>query len=123
MYKGVGNIISKSFLVFYGLCICFSCTSSGASLPIADDKLVDILCDVHIMEGALQNRSNDDKDSIAKMYYQQIYDKHDIKEQQFIETLEKLELDPKKMGSIYGEILIRLDTLEEQSYKSKYKKK
>jgi len=92
-------------------------------LPIGDEALIELLCDVHIMEGALQNRAKEGKDSIAKMYYEQIYEKHEISEASFIKTLETLELHPKKMEAIYGNVLIRLDTMEEQSYKSKYKKK
>ena len=115
-------------LVLYALlsCILFitlSCNDRKVSLPIDEAKLIDVLCDIHIIEGALQGRPQKDKDSIAELYYSQIYEKHDIAEQRFIQMLELMQEDPKMLESICGKVLIRLDTLEERSYKSKYKKK
>ena len=91
-------------------------------LPIDDELLIEVLSDVHIIEGALQNRRLSEKDSFANIYYNQIYEKHEISEQDFVTSLQILEKDPKKLESIYKIVLERLDSLEEKSYKSKYKK-
>lgn len=120
------NSLRNIVVVFNIVCMLFFCVSCGTgkvNLPINDSKLIDILCDVHIMEAALQNRSTEEKDSIAKMYYQQVYEKHEITETSFLRSLELMEEHPKKLEKIYGQVLIQLDTLEERSYKSKYKKK
>lgn len=100
-----------------------SCIRDNVDLPIKEEKLIDVLSDVHIIEGALANILQTQKDSIAHIYYEQVYEKHDIKETDFISTLETLEANPKILSKIYSQVLIRLDTLEEYSYKSVRKKK
>jgi len=75
------------------------------------------------MEGALQNRPSLKKDSIAKVYYDQVYEKHDITEDDFLTSLERLEANPKLMSKVYSEVLVRLDTMDQISSKDKYKKK
>jgi len=118
---------SYTYLINFALILMIfsfvSCTSDSVTLPIEEEKLVDVLSDVHIMEGALLNRIQSQKDSIAKVYYQQVYDRHSITEGEFIQTLETLEDHPKTLSKIYSKVLIRLDTLEEYSYKNVYKKK
>lgn len=93
------------------------------SLPIEKESLVKVLSDIHIIEGALQNQKSSDKDSLANTFYNQIYEKHDISEADFVSTLELMEEDPKLLQQIYEQVLIELDSIEKQSYKSKYKKK
>lgn len=92
-------------------------------LPIEDKKLIDILCDVHILEGAIQNAPLDLKDSLAKLYYDQVYEKHQISESDFRNSLEVLENNPNYLSKFYNEVLVRLDTLEKKSYKEKYRHK
>jgi len=107
-----------------GLFLMFWTCGPKVELPtIPEDQLVLVLCDVHIMEGALQNRPSLKKDSIAKIYYDQVYQKHNITENDFLISLERLEANPKLMSKVYGEVLVRLDTMDQISSKDKYKKK
>ncbi len=106
-------------LIFLFLC---TCETKQLTLPIAEESLIKILCDVHVIEGALQNQKASEKDSLAKTFYDQVYEKHDISEEDFVLTLEIMEKDPKLLQEIYDQVLVELDSLEERSYKSKYKK-
>jgi len=114
--------LSSSFL-FSILITLFGCSRGETELPIREPLLIDVLCDVHIIEGALQNRAMLEKDSIANIYYNQVYQKHGISEVDFETTLEILQRDPRQLESIYSKVLVLLDTMENHSYKSKYKKK
>lgn len=100
-----------------------SCGSRVSPPPIPQDQFIEVLCDIHIVEGALQNRPRDQKDSIAVVYYEGVYEKHQITEADFLTSLEMLEADPKLMSEVYSKVMIRLDTMEQHSYKDKYKKK
>lgn len=118
--------INKRDFAFYLVAMLFllcGCGDGDTKLPIEEPTLLEILCDVHIVEGAFQNRKKSEKDSIADLYYQQVYTKHDVTEADFIRCLELLEKDPKRLEIIYSQVLVMLDTLEKQSYKDKHKKK
>ena len=119
------NLVKNLFQLFLIclLSLVCSCTKNAVKLPIEEKKLVDILCDVHVMEGAIQNAPKLIKDSLAKVYYDQVYEKHQISESELLSSLEILENNPKSLSKIYTDVLVRLDTLEKKSYKDKYKKK
>jgi len=119
MCKSVKNLF-QLFLVCL-LCLVISCNKNAVKLPIEEKKLVDILCDVHLLEGAIQNAPKAVKDSLAKLYYDQVYEKHQISESELLSSLEIMENNPKSLSKIYTDVLVRLDTLEKKSYKDKYK--
>jgi len=123
MFKFVGNIVLQIMLIGLASIMLSDCSNGEPRLPIEEPLLINVLCDVHIIEGAIQNRTKSTKDSVANLYYQQVYEKHQIKEEDFIKTLEILEKNPKILEVLYSKVLIQLDTLEQHSYKSKYKKK
>lgn len=100
-----------------------TCETKQVGLPMEEEALVKMLCDVHVIEGALQNQKASQKDSLAKVFYDQVYERYDITEGDFEEVLAIMEKDPKLLGQIYDKVLVELDSLEEKSYKSKYKKK
>ena len=113
-----------SFVSALSILFLFTCEANQAvNLPIDQESMVKVFCDVHIIEGALQNQKASEKDSLAKAYYNQIYEKHNIQEQDFVKTLEVLEKNPKLLGQIYDQVLVELDSIEELSYKGRYKKK
>ncbi len=115
--------INKLFLLFTFFCMLWACGPKLKAPPIPQDELIEVLCDIHIVEGALQNRPSVQKDSVAKAYYDQVYEKHHITEADFLTSLERLEADPKLMSKVYSQVLVQLDTMEQVSYKDKYPKK
>jgi len=121
MFRLLQNI--KCTIGLFCFIVLSACGPKVVLPSIPQDQLIEILCDVHIMEGALQNRPKRDKDSIAVAYYNLVYEKHQITEAEFLSSLERLEANPKLMSKIYSQILIRLDTMEKVSYKDLLKKK
>jgi hypothetical protein len=118
------RIVLLPFFTTLSILFLFTCDANPTvNLPIDEEALVKVLCDVHVVEGALQNQKASEKDSLAKAYYNQIYEKHDIQEQDFVKTLEAMEKNPKLLGQIYEQVLVELDSIEELSYKGRYKKK
>jgi hypothetical protein len=70
-------------------------------LPFPEKKVVAILADIHISEAALQPLFGNLKDSTAQIYYQQIYEIHDIDEEELNGLLQTLKEHPKEMERIY----------------------
>ncbi|MCB0661509.1 MAG: DUF4296 domain-containing protein [Saprospiraceae bacterium] len=98
-FKNIGFLS----LLFLGLMACQK--EEKVSLPYPDKKVVDILVDIHVAEAALQPLFGDIKDSTAQVYYQQIYEIHQINEDQLRELLQILKDHPKEMDRIYELVL------------------
>lgn len=81
-------------------------------LLIPEDKLVEVLVDVHLAESALQNRFGPAKDSLAGLYYDKIFELHDVEEADFEETMERLRRDPETAERIYETVLEKLSAME-----------
>ncbi|MEN0002692.1 MAG: DUF4296 domain-containing protein [Bacteroidota bacterium] len=93
-------------------CLLGACQPSISSLPIEEEKLIQVLTDVHIAEAGLQNLRGAVKDSTAILYYNQIYSIHGITEDDFMQSIEILKQDPKRMNAIYTLVLDNLSVRE-----------
>ena len=85
----------------------FACTKNEESLTIEKEKMVLILVDVYLAEGALQPVKVTKKDSLAATYYEQIFKIHDIKEEDFLENIRILRENPKLSKDIYKKVLTK----------------
>ncbi|MEZ5058701.1 MAG: DUF4296 domain-containing protein [Saprospiraceae bacterium] len=93
------------FSIFF-LIILSACNKQEAvELPFPREKVVAILADVHVSEAALQPLFGEVKDSISKIYYQQIYEIHDIDSEQLKALMTTLKDHPKEMEAIYEEVI------------------
>ncbi|MEM8528160.1 MAG: DUF4296 domain-containing protein [Bacteroidota bacterium] len=92
-----------------------ACQSDGnlKNLPIPKEKLVKVVSDAYIVEGAIQNYTQDIKDSLSDVYYQQLYEIHDITEKDFQRSLDIIKNHPEALDSLYQNISIHLDKLED----------
>ncbi|MDX1665670.1 MAG: DUF4296 domain-containing protein, partial [Saprospiraceae bacterium] len=72
-----------------------SCGPREEKLSLEEEKMIQVLADVHLAEAAMQNTSGPVKDSIAEVYYRQIYEIHDLSEQEFEENMRILRRNPK----------------------------
>lgn len=88
-----------------------SCRPSP-TLPVEEDLLVKVLADVHIAEAAVQNFAGAHKDSIKRIYYQQIYDIHGVSETDFRAALQILSDDQVKMEKLYKKVEKHLETMD-----------
>ena len=70
-------LICCFFFIGYG---CHKAERQG----IPNEKMINVLIDVHLIEASLLGFSNEQKDSLSGLYYQQIYEIHSISEEEFI---------------------------------------
>ena len=75
----------KKIAVILPFLLFFACKNDkvNINLTIPTAKMVSILADVHVAESAAAYLSNPTKDSIATVYYQQIYEIHGVKAEEF----------------------------------------
>lgn len=79
---------------------------------IAEDKMVNILVDVHLAEAALLGFSEAQKDSLSLIYYNQIYEIHAISEESFKTEMDFLKQHPEYLEKTYKLVLEEIDKRE-----------
>ena len=83
---------------------CCSCQETE-ELNLSEEKLIQVITDAHISEGAAQNLMQPIKDSILNLYYQQIFEIHQVSEAQFKADMQILARNTKLSKRIYEEVL------------------
>ncbi len=103
-----------AILLFWGLWLLLAGCREEKERPllIPEDKLVEVLVDVHLAESALQNRFGPAKDSLAERYYEKIFELHDVERADFEETMERVRRDPETSERIYETVLEKLSAME-----------
>ncbi len=109
-------------LIALMLTLAFSCTQKAEKLEIEHETLVKVLADVHISEGALLSVRPAEKDSFRILYYNQIYDIHQISGADFEHDMDVLKRDPKLMERIYEKVMETLEAMEKEINKKEPKK-
>lgn len=84
-------------------------------LPFDDDKIINILIDVHLAEAAMQSLGKKTKDSIKYVYYEQISQIHGIKSEDLDALLSQLRNQPNDMKRLYEEMMQRIEVMEKES--------
>lgn len=85
-------------------------------------KLVALLADIHLAEAAMNNVYGKAKDSLAILYYDQVYAIHGVNPLLFEEQIAILKKQPELMASIYEEVLIKVQALEAKEIDEQPKK-
>lgn len=95
---------------FFFLMGCLS--SQEERLPIAEDKLGEVLIDVHVAESAMvQLQNGPKKDSLADLYYNQISAIHQVDRETLDTCLAIMERNPEMMERIYEKISEEVDKM------------
>jgi len=95
------------FIFLIAALILFSCGKKTP--PIGEEKLVEILVDVHIAEGLTNSHhALALRDSLETLYFQQILEKHKINKQSFEEAMAYLHSDPQLLESVYKRVLVEI---------------
>jgi len=97
--------ISLFFVCFLGL---YGCSEKSMEAPFSDNKIIEILKDVHVINGALQRQTGALKDSLEVVYYDQLFAIHEIDKGQFDQLLSYFESNPEEAKRLYGELLEKL---------------
>lgn len=95
------------WLIYAALIVFSSCTEEEKP-GIQPETMVDILVDVHVAEAALLGLSEEQKDSLTAVYYQQIYEIHGVSEESFGREMDFIKRHPKYMDELYTLVLEEL---------------
>lgn len=82
---------------------------SEESLPVSDEKMIEVLADVHIAESVMTFLNQQQQDSMAPVYYDQIMLIHDLDREVFDTCLAILRRNPDRMHEIYTEVFEKLE--------------
>lgn len=106
--------MQRLLLIAIAALLAVSCRK-GPVLPISDDTLVKALADAHLAEAAVQNLAGTYKDSILRVYHEQIYRIHGISETDFRQTVQMLTDQPERMEKLYRKVEKRIQYLQENA--------
>ncbi|NJL75171.1 MAG: DUF4296 domain-containing protein [Saprospiraceae bacterium] len=82
-----------------GLILLMACTNSNQNrLPIKGEKLIEVLTDAYLAEAAMQTLTERIKDSLGQIYYQQLFEIHQITKSDFDKTIQLIEKRPYAVG-------------------------
>ena len=94
--------------------ICFLVLNcqKAEELPIQPQKLVDVIADIHLSESAMYLFNDQIKDSIGLVYYQQVFDIHEVDSADFNIAIKMIRKDPKLMMQVYSKVFEKIESLE-----------
>ncbi len=98
-------------LYLFALLLASGC-QKGPQLSISEEVLVKAMADTHIAEAAVQNLSGVYKDSMKRVYFQQVLEIHQIEENQFRRAMDSLAANPEALEKIIRKVESRLADLE-----------
>jgi Domain of unknown function (DUF4296) len=82
----------------------FACQNS-AKAPISEATLMKVLLDVHTAEALVEGENQNVRDSMAKIYYAQIFQKHNVSRIDFDSTMAIYSRHPTQLDTIYNRLL------------------
>jgi hypothetical protein len=100
MYSIVNKMIFLIIIPF----LLFATSCNQDTKPegvLQEDKLSEILVDVHMAEASLQLFNATKRDSIARGYYGHIFRIHEVEEAEFYTSMEYYSANSKEMANIY----------------------
>ena len=106
-------------IIFLVLCLFSACEKEEeAPFPVSQEQLVEIMADVHFAEAAVKDLLNLEKDSVLRVYYDHIYEIHEIDSLTLDSCLVVLSNYPKTSVKVYQQVVERLATLQNESKKA-----
>jgi hypothetical protein len=103
------------------LCSIFSCKQGQEKPPVPEEKMQEILVDMHLAESYSQglgdssvNRFQKNYDSLAS-FYTSILKHHSLSFEDFNEALEWYKERPMRIDTLYGKVLNQLNELKARS--------
>jgi hypothetical protein len=109
----------KGFPLLVGLCVVLlgACVQEPeAQLPLAEDRVVAVLQDIHLAESAMQDLPLEIRDSLLPLYYDRILHEYDVDTLLWEEVLSQLRRSPVTIDRIYQRVS---DSLEVRNVKVK----
>lgn len=82
-----------------------SACQNSVDAPIPQEKFMTVLYDIHTAEGLLETESQNMRDSMSKIYYAQIFQKHGVTQIDFDSTMAIYTRNPTQMDTVYNRLL------------------
>lgn len=105
------------------LLVFVACTKKTEQLSLEKEVLIQVLADVHLAEGALLSVRPAQKDSLKEVYYNHIYEIHEVSFNDFEHDMKILKFNPKMMENIYEKVMEELNQKEKELEKEEGEKK
>ena len=90
----------------------YSCRDEEIPVPLSEDKVIDVLIDIHMAESMLDKLPVADQDTVGHVYYRMIFREHGVSQDDFDRSMAVLREDPVRLNAIYEQILEKLNVLE-----------
>jgi len=100
------SYLKKSLIIVF--LIALGCQQNETSYAIEDEMMVKILLDMHIAEAASLQVDISERDSLRRIYYDQIFEIHEVPKKTYEEDMELLKRDAEKLASIYDKVIEQL---------------
>ena len=114
-------IAKFKYHLFLGLAFLTACAPEApkktADVPdwvISEDKMIAILTDVHIIEGARIGKKVLGDTLYALDHYMKLWDKHHIRESQYDSSFRFYSRNAEKMDVLYEQVLTNLSTMSSE---------
>lgn len=94
-----------------------ACVDKSVDVPegyISKEKMVDIMVDIHLVEGARSGNLLLGDTNKLPDYYARIYEKYDLTEAEFKTNFNWYTQHPKELKAVYEEVIVELSKLEEE---------
>ena len=85
--------------------------------PMEEEKLVNLLVDLHVAEAAANNLHGTLKDSVINVYYNQVFTIHDIDSVKFDQVYNQLEAQPELHLYVYELVINEIGRREAERTK------
>jgi len=94
----------------------FSCQEKvvEAPPPINKEQMVNIITDIQLVEAKLNYEKRDDvrKQKLTEKYYESVFSKYNISEEEFEESLYYYKKDIEALDQIYSDVITKLSKIE-----------
>lgn len=98
--------------LFFLVCLLFSCSRSVPELSDSDLEFAEVLTDVYLVNGVINQMHKGNRDSAQTQLLIQVLAKHEMDTTEFYKTLYQFEKDPLRMKMVYDTVVYRLEKLK-----------
>ena len=109
MMNKMNKVSQIVFTICLLLCVVFVACQGSLNTPISEDKLIDILIDVHTAEAMTEAEIQRVRDSMNPIYYAQIFEKHGVTSADFDSTMSVYAHNPERFDSVYVNVIRRIN--------------
>jgi hypothetical protein len=107
--------VKNTYIIFLLFFIIFGCGKNATPSGILDeDRMVEILIDIHLAEGLVSTFpiNYDSSRALYPFLEQRVFEKHQLSDTVFMESLQYYLRDPKKMDRLYARTIDSLNVYE-----------